>query len=375
MTSVTQPATFTAHALEQIDCSGAWTLSGLAGFDSDWQHTRWPRAKTVVIDGSQIQAMDSAGAWQCQAMIHYLQQAGKQVRLQGFTPEHSVMMDLAATEAAKVYKPMEKRERPGFLYQVGEQTIEKAHQTNSFFEFVGHLSAGFWRAIRQPKRFQFGSIVATIETGGYEALPIIALLSFLIGVVLAYQFGLELEAYGANIFIVNVSGMAILREFAPLVTAIILAGRTSSSFTAKIGMMKVNEEIDALRTMGLSPMERLVMPKIIGMVIALPLLTVWSDIFGILGSMMMAETMLGISFTDFLSRFQEVIKINHYLIGIAKAPVFALLIAAIGCFQGLRVGGSSESVGSQTTRSVVQAIFLIIIADAAFSVVFSWMGI
>ena len=169
-----------------------------------------------------------------------------------------------------------------------------------------------------------------------------------------------------DIFIVNLTGIAVLREFGPLITAIIVAGRTSSSYTAQLGMMKLNEEVDALKTMGISPYERLVLPKMIGLIIAMPLLTVWSDAFAIFGSMIMSQGMLDIPYIDFLHRFANEIEMQTFWLGICKAPVFAALISSVGCFQGFQVQYSSESVGTQTTRSVVQAIFMIIIASRTY---------
>ena len=214
-------------------------------------------------------------------------------------------------------------------------------------------------------------IISNISEAGLHALPILALLSFLIGIVLAYQMGLQLETYGANIFIAYLSGMAIFREFGPLITAIIVAGRTSSAFTAQIGSMKINEEIDALETMGLSPTEFLVVPKVIGLTLVFPLLIFWSNIFGILGAMLMSKAMLHIGYHDFLMRLKESVGLKQMLLGLYKAPAFSILIALVGCFQGFRVGNSAASVGHQTTKSVVQSLFLIIIADAIYSIIYS----
>jgi len=241
--------------------------------------------------------------------------------------------------------------------------------------FIGELFQLFARNILNPKKLSWRGVLNTVDEMGYCALPIIALLSFLIGVVLTYQMGLQLKVYGANIFIVNLSSMAMLREFSPLITAVIVAGRTGSSFTAQIGTMKLREEIDALYTMGVSPLNRLVLPRVIGLIIAMPLLTLWSDAFGIFGSMVMSSGMLDITFYDFVQRFKEVTELKTFTIGLSKAPVFALLIAVIGCFHGFLVSSSADSVGKKTTQSVVRCIFMIIIADAIFSIIYSMQGI
>jgi len=203
----------------------------------------------------------------------------------------------------------------------------------------------------------------------------VGLLSFLLGIVVAYQGAGQLKQYGANIFVADLLGLSMLREFAPLITAIIVAGRSGSAYAAQIGTMAVTEEIDALRTIGIPPLDLLVLPKIIALVIALPLLTAYADVLGVFGGMIMARSQLGVGFGEFLDRFVLAVDISTYLVGICKAPVFAIIIAVIGCFQGFRTQGGADSVGRQTTRSVVQAIFLVIVADALFSVAFSVLDI
>ena len=193
----------------------------------------------------------------------------------------------------------------------------------------------------------------------------------MIGVVITYQMGLQLRNYGANIFIVDLLGLSVLREFGPLITAIMVAGRTGSAFTAQLGIMKINQEIDALDTIGVTPAELLLVPRIIGLLISLPLLIMWANIFGVLGGMIMSNNMLNITWYDFLHRFSNVIPLRALLIGLGKAPIFALIIASVGCFQGMQVKENADSVGQNTTRSVVMAIFFIIVADATFSVIFS----
>jgi phospholipid/cholesterol/gamma-HCH transport system permease protein len=242
-----------------------------------------------------------------------------------------------------------------------------------FLEFIGEVTFTCLRLFRHPKYIPLKSIVSVIENAGVYALPIIALLSFLIGVTLTYQMGLQLKSYGANIFIVDLLGLSILREFAPLMTSIIVAGRSGSAFTAQLGTMKIREEIDALKTMGVKPSEILVLPKLIGLVIVLPLLTIWSIIFGIAGGMIVSKTMLHVGYGDFIHRFYEAIPVRYFYTGMIKTPVFGILIAAIGTFRGMQVSSSGESVGTQTTKSVVQSIFFIIVVDAIFSILFSWL--
>ncbi|MFO7640787.1 MAG: ABC transporter permease, partial [Candidatus Competibacteraceae bacterium] len=192
---------------------------------------------------------------------------------------------------------------------------------------------------------------------------------------IAYQGGEQLKFYGANIFIVELVALTLLRELAPLITAIIVAGRTGSSYTAQIGTMRITEEVDALRTIGIPPMDLLVLPKLLALIIALPLLTVFADIFSVFGGMIVARAFLEVSFTEFLDRFAQVVTLTSFLLGVGKAPVFAAIIALVGCYQGFQVRGGADSVGRHTTISVVQAIFLVIAANALFSVVLGGVGL
>jgi phospholipid/cholesterol/gamma-HCH transport system permease protein len=195
------------------------------------------------------------------------------------------------------------------------------------------------------------------------------------GIVIAYQAAVQLRPFGADVFIVEFVGISILREIAPVITAIIVAGRSGSAYTAQIGTMEVTEEVDALRTLGIGPLDLLVVPKVLALVIALPLLTAFADVTGVFGGMVIAATQLSVNFTIFLDRFGSVISPTNYLIGVGKAPVFAFIIALIGCYQGFKVSGSAESVGRHTTVSVVQSIFFVIVFNAFFSILLSVMGI
>lgn len=254
---------------------------------------------------------------------------------------------------------------------IGRSTFYKFVQIAAFLKLIGELTVGFAKTIRHPKRFPLKNILSVIDTAGCGALPILGLLAFLIGVVLAYQIGVQLKNYGANIFIVRLTSIAIFREFGPLMAAVIIAGRSSSAFTAEIGTMKVNQEIDALKTMGISPVIRLIMPKFLGMLIIFPFLIFWSDILALIGSMVMARASLDISFMNFIQEFQRAVQVRQFWVGVSKAPVLAAIIALVGCHQGFLVKASPESVGRRTTKSVVQAIFLIIVADACFSVLYN----
>jgi phospholipid/cholesterol/gamma-HCH transport system permease protein len=259
----------------------------------------------------------------------------------------------------------------GVLARLGMSAAAAFEQTIALLAFIGECAVAFAGWLAHPARIRWRPILFNIRSAGFDALPIVGLLAFLLGIVVAYQGADQLRQYGANIFVADLVGLSMLREFAPLITAIIIAGRSGSAYAAQIGAMSVSEEIDAMRTLGIAPLEMLVLPKIIALVIVLPLLTVFADVLGVFGGMLMARAQLDVGFPEFLDRFTKAVSVTAYLIGICKAPVFAGIIAVVGCFQGFRAKGGADSVGRQTTRSVVQAIFLVIVADALFSIAFS----
>lgn len=257
------------------------------------------------------------------------------------------------------------------IERIGKSTVEIFNQLIEMLSFIGETVGAIAKSIIEPKRIRWRPILFNIRSAGFDALPIVGLLSFLLGVVVAYQGAGQLRQYGANIFVADLVGLSMLREFAPLITAIIIAGRSGSAYAAQIGTMNVTEEIDAMRTLGISPQEMLVLPKIIALIIALPLLTVFADMLGVFGGMLMARQQLDVGFVEFLDRFVKAISPTAFMVGVCKAPVFAAIIAIVGCFQGFKTKGGADSVGRQTTRSVVQSIFLVIVADALFSIAFS----
>lgn len=257
------------------------------------------------------------------------------------------------------------------LEKLGYSVAATQKQIVALLGFVGESAVILMTWGAHPTRIRWRPLLYNIGSAGVGALPIVGLLSFLLGIVVAYQGSDQLRQYGANIFVADLVGISMLREFSPLITAIIVAGRSGSAYAAQIGTMAVTEEIDAMRTLGIAPLEVLVLPKVLALLIALPLLTVFADACGVFGGMIMARAQLGVGFEEFLDRFTKVVSVTTYLVGIGKAPVFAAIIAVVGCFQGFRTAGSADSVGRQTTRSVVQASFLVIVADAMFSIAFS----
>lgn len=358
----------------QFNCTGVWSVMDVGDLLEQFGERRLPKTQNIKVSGEGISHLDSAGALALIKCISALRHKKNKVELTHFTEKQQQLLDLISKQEETLDYKIPSSPKENFFYQLGREAENKLLQVDGLIILIGDLATKIFDAFGNWRRFQWPSIIANIDSAGIKALPILALLSFLIGVVLAYQMGLQLTTYGANNFIAYLSGMAIFREFAPLITAIIVAGRTSSAFTAQLGSMKINEEIDALLTMGLSPTELLVLPKVLGLLFVFPLLIFWADIFGILGSMIMANNMLGIGFLDFLQRLRDSVGVSQFKLGLYKAPAFALLIALVGCFQGFRVqAGTEYNIGSQTTKSVVQSLFLIIIADAMYSIIYSWM--
>lgn len=358
--------------LDEYICYGDWNIFNANELENTFKQIPPCAGKKISINGKGITILDSAGALILLQAADEFKKNNNEVIFKNFNNQHSTLLKLI--DANRVIKPFKIpiKIKNSILFIIGQETIQKLQQVEGLITLIGDLSEKLFSSIKNAN-FQTKSISANIYNTGITALPIIGLLSFLIGIVLAYQMGLQLQKYGGGSFIAYLSGIAILREFAPLITAIIVAGRTSSAFTAQIGIMKINEEVDALRTMGLSPTETLVLPKVLALLIIFPLLIFWAVIFGMIGAMVMSKIMLDVDYNEFLIRLQESLGVDQFLLGLYKAPAFALLIALVGCFQGFRVRKNANSLGLQTTKSVVQALFLIIIADAVYSIIYSWM--
>ncbi|MDA8561824.1 ABC transporter permease [Gammaproteobacteria bacterium] len=357
-----------------ISFRGDWSLINLSEINKQILKLKLPKSGDIAIDAKDIFNMDSAGALIVNDLISKINSQKLILHLKNTNQQVSHLLAIVK-ESVVPLDTIPERKRLNWLANFGKLNLNILTEVASYLHFIGVLTAEFLWLLVRPHKWRISSLTNVVDTAGCKALPIIALLSFMIGVVISYQMGNYLKSYGANIYIVNLLGLSILREFGPLITAIMIAGRTGSAFTAELGIMKINQELDALNTMGVSSSGLLLLPRILGLVIALPLLTMWADFFGTLGGMLMAESMLNISYYDFLQRFQHEIPLRSFLVGLYKAPVFALIISSIGCFQGMQVSGSAESVGKLTTKSVVLSIFFIIVADAIFSIIFSRMNI
>jgi len=371
------PATLSQPTPQMLALSGHWTALAIGGIEARLARLHAPPSTRLVADGAGLEALDTAGAWLLQNTLQRLRNEGVEVSLQGLRAPWAAVFDGVAQHLERQAAVPRPAAPPaaGTLQQLGRGSVELATQGAALLAFVGESATVLAASLLRPSRLRWRPILYNIRSAGFDALPIVGLLSFLLGIVVAYQAADQLRRYGANIFVADLVGLSMLREFAPLMTAIIVAGRSGSAYAAQIGTMAVTEEIDAMRTMAISPMEVLVLPKFIALVIALPLLTVFADVLGVAGGMVMASAQLGVGYGDFLNRFTQAVSASSFLTGVGKAPVFAAIIVMVGCFQGMRTRGGADSVGRQTTRSVVQSIFLVIVADAVFSVAFSLLGI
>jgi phospholipid/cholesterol/gamma-HCH transport system permease protein len=356
-----------------MQCTGAWTVHGIAQLERHLQGLSCPANRELVIACAALEALDTSGAWLLQRTVRRLEEQGCKVRIEGLRPQFASLLALVA--ACEVAATAPAAVAQGRLARLGRQAWDGMLGTMDYFAFAGESFVVLLRSIAHPRRLRWRVILHNVQTAGVAALPITGLLSFLMGIVIAYQGADQLQRFGANIFVVDLVALAMVRELSPLLTAIIIAGRSGSAYTAQIGTMKVTEEIDALRTIGVPPLEQLVVPKMLALVIVLPLLTVYTDVTGVFGGMVMARSKLDITFDAFVDRLGDAVQLSSYLTGLAKAPVFAMIIALVGCHRGFRVTGSAESVGEQTTMSVVQSIFLVIVTDAMFSVAFNWLGL
>ncbi|MBX9754885.1 MAG: ABC transporter permease [Pseudomonadaceae bacterium] len=356
--------------------AGAWTLHNYARLEQQLASLPLPIAASQAIDLQQLAALDTAGA----ALLVKLlgnsrsRQLSEQAEVLPAARRALLATVSAALEQIPAAVPPTKRHSPSlWLEQLGRGMEGFGQQLLALLSFIGLILATLTRTLLQPSRWRVTALVAQIQQTGLNAAPIVALLTFLVGAVVAFLGATVLSRFGASIYTVMLVAFSFLREFGVLLTAILLAGRTASAFTAQIGSMKANEEIDAIRTLGLNPIELLVLPRVLALLISLPLLTFVAMLSGIFGGALVCTLTLDISPALFLSILHDV-PVQHFLVGMAKAPLFAFLIAAIGCLEGFKVSGSAASVGAHTTSSVVQSIFVVILLDAAVALFCMEMG-
>lgn len=353
---------------------GELTLYNLMKHKETVDNIDFSKEKTIIIDLLELSFLDSAGSIFLNNLQKELEQKGSNVKIESQNREVFDMLELIKVRKSTT-KKLSIRKRRNLIEKVGKKSYKTFLGIISFSAFIGELFTHGLHYLSSYKNIRYKEIAFEINECAIKAFGIIALTSFLIGVVVAYQSAYQLKLYGANIFIVDMLGLSILRELSPLITAIVIAGRSGSAFTAQIGAMKITQELDAMQTMGFDPYRFLVLPKIIALMITMPLLIFLSDIMALIGGMVIANLDLNITVDMFLDRFNEVISLKHFIVGIAKGPFFAFLIATIAIYQGLRVKDDTQSIGLNTTKSVVQSIFAVIICDAIFSIAFTNLGI
>ena len=356
-----------------LQAGGAWTVEHAAELDR--QVAALPAEEAPgALELADIAAIDSAGVWLLARATN--QGEARQIPWRNLPAEFQPLAQRVLSAGPRV---IPERPRPrtvsDWVAEVGAGAEETLTEALDLIAFFGAFVLVTGRVIANPRRFRVVPLLVHIEQTGINALPNVGLISFLVGVVLAYQGAAQLRQFNAQFLTVNMVGISVLREMGILLTAIVVAGRSGSAFTAQIGTMQVSEEVDALRTMGLDPMEVLALPRVAALVITLPLLTFFADLMGLMGGGVMCVLLVGMTFGEYVNRLNEVVTATHFWVGMVKAPVFAILIALVGCFEGLRVTGSAESVGTMTTRAVVEGIFLVIIFDALFSILFSILSI
>ncbi|WP_289412040.1 ABC transporter permease [Sulfurovum zhangzhouensis] len=347
-----------------LTAKGKWTLLSVPEIEPLLQQITYEQP--ITWDVSAVSEFDSAGVL---LFTEYFKKFSEHtgVEVVGYTENQKEMYDLLKEDHVVIEPPKE----DNLLETLGKNTVKFLIDTKEFIEFFGHVFYTLFHVLRNPKDIRLKEIVYHIHKAGFNALVIIALTSFLVGMVIAYQGSVQLAKFGADIFIVDTVGISITRELGPMITAIVIAGRSGSSYTAEIGAMKITEEIAAMRTMGFDPYAFLVLPRIIAMMVALPLLIFFSDIVGIFGGMVASSMQLDISMTQFINRLYDVLEVKHYVLGMIKGPVFAFFIASVGAFRGFQVSHNTESIGLHTTSSVVNGIFLVIAFDALFSVIYT----
>lgn len=359
----------------RLALSGAWTLPNIRELFATASAAHLGDAACQV-DARALTGLDTAGALLLVKTLQRTQRAFHEHTLEGLRPEHQKLFSIVASSLeAPVVLPHRGHPLRVFVEWVGMEVSDFVANSREVMGFVGLTLWSLGSVVLGRRKLRLTATVFHMEHTGLHAVPIVALLCFLVGAVVAFLGATVLKDYGASIYTIDLVGYSFLREFGVLLTAILLAGRSGSAFTAQIGSMKSREEIDAIHTLGLDPMELLVLPRLVALLAMLPLLSFLGTLSGIVGGAVVGSLALGISPGMFISRLREATELRHLWVGLVKAPVFAFVIAIVGCMEGLKVEGSAESVGRRTTMSVVQSIFLVILFDALFAIWFMEMNL
>lgn len=352
---------------QRLRLYGQWRLFGLAALERALSGLRLDPARALILDARALEELDSSGAM---LLLQRLQAQGIDwgaVRVEAMPPRFQTLFARVSARLPEARAPVASPPSRHWLPKLGWAAAKRLCKARAALAFLGQVGTALGETLANPRRLRPRELFVQIEAVGLEAIAIVSMMTLLIGVVFAYLLGLQIEKYGANLFIVDGVAIAICRELSPMLTAILVAGRSGAAFTAQIGAMKVTEEIDAISTLGLSPWHVLVLPRLIAIVIALPLLTFIGDLMGLLGAALVAAHQLDITFYTFFTRLQDVLSLDSVFFGLYKAPAFAVAIALIACRNGLAVARDARSVGEATTRTVVQSLVAVILINAAFA--------
>ncbi len=355
----------TSQSRSTLALKGDWTVGNAAAIEAA-VHSH--ETKPTEIDASGLGKLDTAGAW-------LIQKYFAKAKIENMSDRQKALMEFVPDDQQSVPTAKEPPAAVAFFVKIGKRTTGGITFLADLFSFMGEVFLRVFRNIGNPSHFRLAAITRHIHETGVQALPIIGLLGFGISMVISYQGATQLQKFGADIFTIDLTVISLLREMAVLTTAIMFAGRSGSAFAAEIGVMKMRGEIDALKTMGLDPIETLVVPRLLALLVTLPALTFFATVVGLVGCGFMAVLQLDLSVHSYLARVHEVATPTMFFIGMIKAPIFALLITAICAYQGINAQGSAENVGKLTTLAVVQSIFLVIMADALFSIIFAEMDL
>lgn len=353
--------------------NGAWTQQTLSNASDIERHLSSLSECDIQIDFSDCESIDSAGSIEILRLKELLLSRGCTVALSGIHPSHARLLQLYTIHFCFKSPPKASVINP--LSHTVQWFVEYFTALASFLSFIGEMCFNALKMTMMPWKFRWTAMVRHIHVSAIQALPIVMILSFLIGLVVAYQSSGYLTKVGGDVFIVDLSVMSVFRELSPMITAILMAARSASSFTAEIGTMKITEEIDAMKTMGFNPIVFLVLPRVLALVLAMPLLIFAADIAGTAGAMIVSVFHLGMSPHEFIDRLYEEISVNELYVGLGKSPVYGAVVAIVGCYRGFQVQGSTESIGAYTTKSAVSAIFWVIICDAFIAVALTKLGI
>jgi len=359
-----------------LRATGQWTVHHAPALERIVEDTERRNGGSggIIIDVSQVSRLDTFGAWLIERLRRSLTHGGVEPRIAGLSANYASLVDEVRRVKGDVRQPRRRQTVLGMLDAVGRSVVEVGGTLVGLFGMSGAILAAFWRVVRHPTAFRFTSMVHHLDQVCWRAVPIVLLITFLIGCIIAQQGIFHFRKFGADVFVVDMLGVLVLRELGVLLVAIMVAGRSGSAYTAELGSMKMREEIDALSTMGLDSIEVLVLPRILALFFALPILAFMGSMAALYGGGLVAWLYGGMAPTIFIARLQEAVSVASFQVGMIKAPFMALAIGLVASSEGLRVKGSAESLGRQTTTSVVKSIFLVIVLDGVFAVFFASIG-